>query len=221
MALHGGPSFCKTEQVVGFWLCWYWLNGSLFRNVTLVSDSHWASRSALFANIFSNLVRVLTALSQARRGPTHPFTVMFYTPRGRAAIRNHGLAKSRQKSLSDFVWHLLKNMNARPSGIEHYGKWVCRPTTSLRDAVSTRTRLEKMLANNADRLAQWESDTRVTLRNREPFSQYWAQSKVYQQPAQFYRMTVLHAVPFNRLSLPIATDLHPVCELLHLRLSLF
>ena len=28
------------------------------------------------------------ALSQARRGPTHPVTVMFYTPRGRAAIRN-------------------------------------------------------------------------------------------------------------------------------------
>ena len=28
------------------------------------------------------------ALSQARRGPTHPVTVMFYTPRGRAAVRN-------------------------------------------------------------------------------------------------------------------------------------
>ena len=53
------------------------LNGSLFRNVTLVS--HWASRSALFADIFSNLVRLLTALSQARRGLTHPVTVMFYT----------------------------------------------------------------------------------------------------------------------------------------------
>ena len=49
-------------------------------DVTLVS--HWASRSALFADIFSNLVRVLTALSQARRGPTHPVTVMFYTPAG-------------------------------------------------------------------------------------------------------------------------------------------
>ena len=33
--------------------------------------SHWASRSALLV--------VLTALSQARRGPTHPVTVMFYT----------------------------------------------------------------------------------------------------------------------------------------------
>ena len=43
------------------------LNGSLFRNLTLVSSP---------------------ALSQARRGPTHPVTVMFYTPRGRAAIRN-------------------------------------------------------------------------------------------------------------------------------------
>ena len=43
------------------------LNGSLLRNLTLVSSP---------------------ALSQARRGPTHPVTVMFYTPRGRAAIRN-------------------------------------------------------------------------------------------------------------------------------------
>ena len=49
------------------------LNGSLFRNLTLVS--YWA-------HCFS------PALSQARRGPTHPVTVMFYTPRGRAAIRN-------------------------------------------------------------------------------------------------------------------------------------
>ena len=32
--------------------------------------------------VFSNLVRVLTALSPARRGPTHPVTVMFYTPAG-------------------------------------------------------------------------------------------------------------------------------------------
>ena len=46
------------------------LNGSLLRNLTLVD-------SCLFS-----------ALSQARRGPTHPVTVMFYTPRGRAAIRN-------------------------------------------------------------------------------------------------------------------------------------
>ena len=30
----------------------------------------------------------VSALSQARRGPSHPVTVMFYTPRGRAAIRN-------------------------------------------------------------------------------------------------------------------------------------
>ena len=44
------------------------LNGSLLRNLTLVDSS--------------------PALSQARRGPTHPVTVMFYTPRGRAAIRN-------------------------------------------------------------------------------------------------------------------------------------
>ena len=48
-------------------------------------------------DIFSNLVRLLTALSQARRGLTHPVTVMFYTPRGRAAIRNHGHS-TRQKT---------------------------------------------------------------------------------------------------------------------------
>ena len=45
------------------------LNGSLLRNLTLVDSCS-------------------PALSQARRGPTHPVTVMFYTPRGRAAIRN-------------------------------------------------------------------------------------------------------------------------------------
>ena len=53
------------------------LNGSLFRNLTLVC--YWASRSVYESS---------PALSQARRGPTHPVTVMFYTPRGRAAIRN-------------------------------------------------------------------------------------------------------------------------------------
>ena len=39
----------------------------------------------VLADIFSNLVRAhqsATALSQARRGPTHPVTVMFYTPAG-------------------------------------------------------------------------------------------------------------------------------------------
>ena len=43
-------------------------------------------------------------------------------------------------------WFLIA---ARPrGGIEHYGNWVCRPTTSLRELT------EKMSANNADRLAQ-------------------------------------------------------------------
>ena len=54
------------------------LNGSLFRNLTLVSYC----RASPDLHCFSS------ALSQARRGPTHPVTVMFYTPRGRAAIRN-------------------------------------------------------------------------------------------------------------------------------------
>ena len=39
-------------------------------------------------NSFLLLGEPTPALSQARRGPTHPVTVMFYTPRGRAAIRN-------------------------------------------------------------------------------------------------------------------------------------
>ena len=73
------------------------LNCSMFRNLTLVS--YWASRSALFADIFS----------QARRGLTHLVTVMFYTPRGRAAIRNHGHS-TRQKTLPT-CRHLSKNMN--------------------------------------------------------------------------------------------------------------
>ena len=87
------------------------LNGSLFRNVTLVS--HWASRSALFADIFSNLVRLLTALSQARRGLTHPVTVMFYTPASGAVqrIRNiHGHRHSTRR-LVRLCRHLSKNMN--------------------------------------------------------------------------------------------------------------
>ena len=43
MALHGGLSFCKTQQVVGF-DCAGIERGSLFRNLTLVS--YWASLSA-------------------------------------------------------------------------------------------------------------------------------------------------------------------------------
>ena len=51
-------------------------NSCVSQTLTRRADLH------LFADIFSNLVRVLTALSQALRGLTHPVTVMFYTPAG-------------------------------------------------------------------------------------------------------------------------------------------
>ena len=71
MALHGGLSFCKTQQVVGF------------DCVGIERLSVPQPNSCLLLGEPG-----YTALSQARRGPTHPVTVMFYTPRGRAAIRN-------------------------------------------------------------------------------------------------------------------------------------
>ena len=55
-------------------------------------------RSVLFAMLtFSPTSCVCSQRSQARRGPTHPVTVMFYTPWGRATIRNHGHS-TRQKT---------------------------------------------------------------------------------------------------------------------------
>ena len=41
------------------------------------------------------------ALSQARRGPTHPVTVMFYTPRGVQLLETHGHS-TRQKTRPAF-----------------------------------------------------------------------------------------------------------------------
>ena len=60
MALHGGLSFCKTQQVVGFDCA------GIERLSVPQPNSYWASLSALFS----------PALSQARRGPTHPVTVI-------------------------------------------------------------------------------------------------------------------------------------------------
>ena len=62
---------------------------------------------------------------------------------------------------------MVSNSCTAPRGIEHYGNWVCRPTTSLRE--------------------------------RCEHTHGWRNVKS-QQPAQFYRMTVLHAEPFNRLT---------------------
>ena len=72
MALHGGLSFCKTQQVVGFDCAGIERLSVPQPNSCLLLGEPGSS----------------SALSQARRGPTHPVTVMFYTPRGRAAIRN-------------------------------------------------------------------------------------------------------------------------------------
>ena len=55
---------------------------TLSRNVYCVVTLGLNSAFALFADISPTFVRVLTALSQARRGLTHPVTVMFYTPAG-------------------------------------------------------------------------------------------------------------------------------------------
>ena len=71
MALHGELSFCKTQQVVGF-------DCAGIERLSVPQPNSWRA----YLHCFS------PALSQARRGPTHPVTVMFYTPRGRAAIRN-------------------------------------------------------------------------------------------------------------------------------------
>ena len=78
MALHGGLSFCKTQQVVGFDCA----------GIERLSVPQPNSCLLLGEPIIIYLHCFSPALSQARRGPTHPVTVMFYTPRGRAAIRN-------------------------------------------------------------------------------------------------------------------------------------
>ena len=78
MALHGGLSFCKTQQVVGFDCA----------GIERLSVPQPIANSCLLLHGRADLHCFSPALSQARRGPTHPVTVMFYTPRGRAAIRN-------------------------------------------------------------------------------------------------------------------------------------
>ena len=84
------------------------LNGSLLRSVTLVS--HWASRSALLLTFSPTFVRVLTAHSQARRGPTYPVTVMFYTPREAVQLLET-MAIALDRRVVRLCRHLSKNMN--------------------------------------------------------------------------------------------------------------
>ena len=54
-------------------------------------------------------------------------------------------------SLLSSAMAMVSNSCTAPRGIEHYGNWVCRPTTSLRERCE---HTEKMSANNADWLAQ-------------------------------------------------------------------
>ena len=76
MALHGGLSFCKTQQVVGFDCA----------GIERLSVPQ--ANSCLLLGEPICIVFLHRSLRLVVRGPTHPVTVMFYTPRGRAAIRN-------------------------------------------------------------------------------------------------------------------------------------
>ena len=71
-----------------------------------------------------------------------------------------------------------------------------------------------MSANNADRL------THAVRHKSYAAEQRAVQYQHNQKPTtcSVYRMTAMQS---HSIDLPIATDLHPVCELLHLRLRLF
>ena len=92
-------------------------------------------------------------------------------------------------------WFLIA---ARPrGGIEHYGNWVCRPTTSLREHgehthEGWRKCQQTMQIGSPSETQELRCGT-----VREPFNTSTIKSQL---PAQFYRMTVLHAEPFNRLT---------------------
>ena len=62
MALHGGLSFCKTQQVVGF-------DCAGIERLSVPQPNSCQLTGRAYRS---------PALSQARRGPTHPVTVMFY-----------------------------------------------------------------------------------------------------------------------------------------------
>ena len=79
MALHGGLSFYKTQQVVGF-DCAGIERLSVPQPITLVSY-HLTGRARIG-------IVFLSALSGSSWADNLTVTVMFYTPRGRAAIRN-------------------------------------------------------------------------------------------------------------------------------------
>ena len=61
--------------------------------------------------------------------------------------------QSRTTLLSSAI-AMVSNSCTAPRGKEHYGNWVCRPTTSLRERYEHTHEVGEMSANNADRLAQ-------------------------------------------------------------------
>ena len=80
-----------------------------------------------------------------------------------------------------------------PRGIEHYGNWVCRPTTSLRE------RWRKTMQIGSP--MQWE--TRVRLRNREPFNTSTVKANNLLSFTEWQSSMQSHSI-----DLPIATDHH-------------
>ena len=90
-----------------------------------------------------------------------------------------------RKSLLSSAMAMVSNSCTAPRGIEHYGNWVCRPTTSLRE------RWRKTMQIGSPRVSQ-ELGCGTESRSIP------AQSKP--TTCWVYRMTVLHAEPFNRLT---------------------
>ena len=110
---------------------------------------------------------------------------------------------------------MVSNSCTAPRGIEHYGNWVCRSTTSLRERcehthgwrnVSKQCRSARPVRHKSyvveKRAVQYQHNQKPTtssvLQNDGP-------------PCRAIQSTYLYSY----------TDLHTVCELLHLRLSLF
>ena len=79
------------------------------------------------------------------------------------------------------AWFLIA---ARPrGGIEHYGNWVCRPTTRLRERCEHTHEVGENVSKQCRSARPVRYKTRIRLQNREPFNTSTVKS---QQPAQFY-----------------------------------
>ena len=105
-----------------------------------------------------------------------------------------------RKSLLSSAMAMVSNSCTAPRG---YGNWVCRPTMSLRE----RWRKTMQIGSPSKRQELGCGTESRSIPAQSKPTTCWV-----------LQMTVLHVEPFNRLTY-IATDHHPVCELLHLRLS--